>query len=390
MPKHRILKAAFISLALSASLSSYAIDSNSAQTFLNPSANYTPSAAHNGANLPKPAFKETSRGFFISVAGSYVYMKLPDFTYGSVMDANFLPTTSAAFRFKNRVSTVMPSVTIGKYFYGNRFLPIIFGQRIGIVLKGSYWSDTSSDQMAKAPDAWFWPIDGSMHPIPIFGGNVLHNVHFEAKNRFWHGAVLITGHSVIGNSSLAQFSRDFRIGFVYYNLHQDFNFSAERVASANPQFNRPVTLSERTNTDYIGAQIGSTLNAQFNPNVGAFIKGDIALVCAKTDFSGSQVVSALSVPVVFSGYTASASDSNSEVTYIADLGGGLHFKASGFPVILTLAGGVQFFGYVPRIENSSTNATVTPLGPTSTTGPSTVVGTTAINPYGTVEVTLPF
>jgi hypothetical protein len=345
---------------------------------------YAAVAAAPGAALPKPEFHTRNYHFFIRPSVGYRTIDTPDFNYGVIG----LPGTQNAMTFKTNASAATPGIAFG-FNFDNDFLPTIFGPQGTIEVKYNYLHTIRNSFSANTPAAYYWAIDGSGNIVsfivPLYQQTLTaSNTAFKAENTFNTGEILFEGHNSAGNFGHVQFSNNPSVGFIYHNLKQSNSLSTTLTDLTN--LSNPLQLNENIKTNYYGVQLGNTFSFQCNPHFAPFIKGNVALIHANSSLAANEVLLPLpSFPVV----ALSVNDSKKKWSYEADLSAGANIYPFDFPFEITVKGGVNYLGYVPSIANPTTNVSDS-NAITSTTAPVQLASTSALNPYVTLTLTLPF
>lgn len=354
----------------------------------------TSQAAAFVTTLPTPEFHTTHARYFISPSVSYSTIDTSNFSYG-VTD---LAGAQNAMTFNTKAYGVVPGITLGVNF-DNSFLPIIFGPRATIEGQFSYLNTKRTSNLPTAPSGFYWAIDGSgsivpfaVLPVPnqVFTAQ---NTQFTAKNTLTTSGVFFVGHGSSGNTNDVQFISNPYIGVIYHNLKQSDSLNTTLAYINPPPFPivvpYPMQLNENLKTNYYGAEIGNTFALQFNPHFATFIKGDVALVHANSSLSANQSVTVIAstTPTVIKSVT----DAKNKWAFEAGIGAGVNIYPFKFPFEITLEGGANYMGFVPKIINPTANNDASSASlVTTTTAPAQIGSSSALNPYGTLTLTLPF
>jgi hypothetical protein len=328
-----------------------------------------------------------TNGVFIEPTVGYLNLDTPKFTYGTTTLQG-----GNALDFKTSAANFMPGVTVGANF-NNSFLPKVFGSTATAEVCIAHISTNRSTDVMNVPSAFYWGINGNGLIVPfqpIFpletDTSFAKTVHFSANNEVTSVNAQYIGHNDLGNYGSQTLVNEPSVGVYYRHLKQDDSLSTNLFSTGNPgptDIPFPLSLNENIGTNYYGVQLGDTLRSQWNPQIGTFVQGNVAVGGLNAHLNGTQM---LQLPINFLPMTSinqAVSSSDNNWDFEAGMAVGIQWTPpTASPVKFTLSGGANWVSAVPKIVNpGSGNGTAAHLTTTS-----------AVNPYvqAGVTFTLPF
>lgn len=224
--------------------------------------------------------------------------------------------------------------------------PLLGSDRSGIALEASYANveTNKSGVFPDTPTARFgWPLIDNSSAAATTGGITL-ITDVEKEIQYYNIDALLT----LEYDELLSMPIKVKFGPSFRHLRQEADINGAILGSTT-------NLNDKLKTDYFGVTVGASTVIPVSEKLTASIDFAIALYHAETDYRGKQI-STVSNPG-----TNSASDSDDEFAYTADLRLGLDYQLNERTTLGAFVG-VHYLSYAPQVYYGSYTTDPAPAG----------------------------